>query len=190
MTPSQYSKGGAGTTISFALVPSQLGHMMLGATDRGLCFVQFGDTYEGLLAILQKEYGSATLVPMVQPYHPDFQRWIDALNDYMAGNQTSLALPIDVQATAFQLRVWDYLRSIPYGEVRSYQEVAAGLGELKAVRAVASACARNRVALLIPCHRVLRNNGELGGYRWGLNRKRTLIDLERSRKPANPLSGN
>ena len=91
---------------------------------------------------------------------------------------------MDVRATAFQLRVWQYLQNIPYGEVRSYTEVAAGLGQPSAVRAVASACARNQVALLIPCHRVLRNNGDLGGYRWGLDRKRTLLDLERRRNAA------
>lgn len=179
MTPAQYSKGGTGVTITFTSVPSQLGRLMLGATDRGLCFVQFGDTHQGLLAMLKKEYPHATLLPMDKPYHPDFQQWIDALHRYMAGSQTSLGLPIDVRATAFQLRVWQYLQTIPYGEIRSYQEVAAGLGIPKAVRAVASACARNQVALLVPCHRVLRNNGQLGGYRWGLERKRTLLDLER-----------
>jgi AraC family transcriptional regulator, regulatory protein of adaptative response / methylated-DNA-[protein]-cysteine methyltransferase len=184
MTPGQYSKGGKGVTISFASVPSQLGRMMLGATDRGLCFVQFGDTHKGLLAMLEKEYPFATLVSVVKPYHSDFQLWIETLNSYMAGSRISLALPIDIQATAFQLRVWNYLQSIPYGEVRSYQEVAEGLGEPRAVRAVAGACARNKVALLIPCHRVLRSNGDLGGFRWGLDRKRTLIDLERSGRPA------
>jgi AraC family transcriptional regulator of adaptative response/methylated-DNA-[protein]-cysteine methyltransferase len=95
-----------------------------------------------------------------------------------------LSLPVDVRATAFQLKVWNYLSSIPYGEVRSYSEVAAALGSPKAVRAVASACASNKVALLVPCHRVLRNNGELGGYRWGLGRKRALLDLERAGQTA------
>ena len=180
MTPAQYSKGGAGVTITYASVESLLGRMMLGATDRGLCFLQFGETHAGLLKLLQKEYPFATLEPMVKPYHKDFQRWMDALELYLAGNHSSLALPVDVRATAFQLKVWNYLSSIPYGEVRSYSEVAAALGDPRASRAVAGACAANKVALLVPCHRVLRNNGELGGYRWGLGRKRALLDLERA----------
>ncbi len=180
MTPAQYSKGGAGVTITYASTESLLGRMMLGATDRGLCFVQFGETHAGLLKLLEKEYPLATLEPMAKPYHKDFQRWMNALELYLAGNHSSLALPVDVRATAFQLRVWNYLSSIPYGEVRSYSEVAAALGDPKASRAVAGACAANNVALLVPCHRVLRNNGELGGYRWGLGRKRALLDLERA----------
>jgi AraC family transcriptional regulator of adaptative response/methylated-DNA-[protein]-cysteine methyltransferase len=95
------------------------------------------------------------------------------------GQQPRLDLPVDVRATAFQMKVWQYLQSIPYGSVQSYAEVAAGLGQPRAARAVARACAQNRVALAIPCHRVIRGTGELGGYRWGLERKRVLIDLER-----------
>ena len=180
MTPAQYSKGGAGVTITYASAESLLGRMMLGATDRGLCFLQFGETHAGLLKLLEKEYPLATLEPMAKPYHQDFQRWMNALELYLAGNHSSLALPVDVRATAFQLKVWNYLSSIPYGEVRSYSEVAAALGDPRASRAVAGACAANRVALLVPCHRVLRNNGDLGGYRWGLGRKRALLDLERA----------
>jgi AraC family transcriptional regulator of adaptative response/methylated-DNA-[protein]-cysteine methyltransferase len=184
MTPAQYSKGGAGVTITYASAESPLGRMMLGATDRGLCFLQFGETHAGLLKLLEKEYPFANLEPMAKPYHQDFQRWMDALDRYLAGNHASLSLPVDVRATAFQLKVWNYLSSIPYGEVRSYSEVAAALGSPKAVRAVASACASNKVALLVPCHRVLRYNGELGGYRWGLGRKRALLDLERAGQTA------
>ena len=180
MTPAQYSKGGEGVTITYASVASPLGRMMLGATDRGLCFVQFGETHAGLLKLLEKEYPFAKLELMAEPYHPDFGRWMEALKQYLSGSRLSLALPVDVRATAFQLRVWNYLNSIPYGEVRSYSEVAAAVGSPKATRAVASACAANNVAVLVPCHRVLRNNGELGGYRWGIERKRTLLDLERA----------
>jgi len=157
--------------------------MMLGATDRGLCFLQFGETHAGLHRLLAAEYPNATLQAMAEPLHPDFERWMDALQHYMAGVVVSLAVPVDVRATAFQLRVWNYLTSIPYGEVRSYSEVAAALGQPKAARAVARACAANHVAVLVPCHRVLRNNGELGGYRWGLGRKRALLDLERASRP-------
>jgi AraC family transcriptional regulator of adaptative response/methylated-DNA-[protein]-cysteine methyltransferase len=187
MTPAQYSKGGAGVTITYASTESPLGRMMLGATDRGLCFLQFGETHAGLLKLLEKEYPQAKLEPMAKPYSPDFQRWMDALEQYLAGTQTSLSLPVDVRATAFQLKVWNYLSSIPYGEVRSYSEVAAALGDQNASRAVAGACAANNVALLVPCHRVLRNNGELGGYRWGIERKRTLLDLERAGRDAPAL---
>jgi AraC family transcriptional regulator of adaptative response/methylated-DNA-[protein]-cysteine methyltransferase len=155
---------------------------MIGATDRGLCFLQFGDTRPGLLAMLDTEYPSARLEAMSRPYHPDFQKWVEALNSHLAGTQPRLDLPLDIRATVFQIRVWNYLQSIPYGEVQSYSEVAAGIGNPKAARAVARACGANRVALVIPCHRVIRGTGELGGYRWGLARKRTLIDRERASK--------
>ena len=104
---------------------------------------------------------------------------MEALTKHLAGNQPRLDLPLDIRATAFKMRVWNYLQAIPYGEVRSYSEVAAGIGKASAVRAVARASASNTVALAIPCHRVIRGTGELGGYRWGLERKRALIDLER-----------
>jgi AraC family transcriptional regulator, regulatory protein of adaptative response / methylated-DNA-[protein]-cysteine methyltransferase len=116
---------------------------------------------------------------MQEPFAPEFENWMTALRDHLDGQQPRLDLPIDVRATAFQMKVWQYLQSIPYGSVQSYAEVAAGLGQPTAARAVARACAQNRVALAIPCHRVIRGTGELGGYRWGLERKRVLIDLER-----------
>jgi AraC family transcriptional regulator of adaptative response/methylated-DNA-[protein]-cysteine methyltransferase len=119
---------------------------------------------------------------MSNPYHADFQKWSEALNLYLAGTHPHLELPVDIRATVFQIRVWNYLQSIPYGEVQSYGEVAAGIGNPNATRAVARACAANRIALVIPCHRVIRGTGELGGYRWGLARKRTLIDRERAGK--------
>ncbi|SPF36047.1 fused DNA-binding transcriptional dual regulator; O6-methylguanine-DNA methyltransferase (fragment) [Candidatus Sulfopaludibacter sp. SbA4] len=109
---------------------------------------------------------------------------MDALSSHLAGTRPRLELPLDIQATAFQMRVWNYLQSIPYGEVQSYGEVAAGIGLPSAVRAVARACATNRVALAIPCHRVIRGSGEMGGYRWGVARKRALIDRERARRAA------
>ncbi len=180
MTPAEYSKGGAGVTVTYAIVTSPLGRMLLGATDRGICFLQFGESDALLLEGLEKEFPLAKVEPLREPHHSDFERWIELLNGYLAGWEQSLSLPVDVRATAFQLQVWNYLHSIPYGEVRSYSEVAASLGVPKAVRAVARACAANPVAILVPCHRVLRNNGELGGYRWGLDRKRTLLALERT----------
>ena len=179
MTPKQYRRGGAGVAITYAAADSPLGRLMIGATDRGLCFVQFGDSDEELEAALRREYPAAEIAPMAEPHPAAFDEWIAALNRHLAGKQPRLGLPLDIRATAFQMRVWTYLQSIPYGKVQSYGEVAAAIGSPKAVRAVAHACATNKVALAIPCHRVIRGTGELGGYRWGLDRKRALLDLER-----------
>ena len=180
MTPKQYRGGGKGITITYVTVDSPVGLMMIGATDRGLCFAQFGDTESDLVQALAKEYPKSTLVPMAVPYPEEFRKWVNALTRHLAGGQPRLDLPLDIRATAFQMRVWRYLQSIPYGEVQSYGEVAAGLGQPKAVRAVARACATNKVAIVIPCHRVIRGNGEMSGYRWGVARKRALIDRERA----------
>ncbi len=182
MTPKQYRRGGECASITYTAVVTPVGLMMVGATDRGLCFVQFGETVEQLRTMLASEYPAATLQPMPQPPHADFHQWIMRLNEHLAGTRKPLDLPLDIQATAFQMRVWNYLQTIPYGEVQSYGEVAAGLGNPKASRAVARACASNRVALVIPCHRVIRGTGEMGGYRWGIARKRTILDRERALK--------
>lgn len=180
MSPKQYRQGGRDVAISYVCIDSPLGRMMIGATDRGLCFVQFGESDEGLLHSLRHEYPSARIETMQEPHHPDFARWIDALTRHLDGKQPHLDLPLDIRATSFQMRVWNYLQSIPHGDVRSYGEIALGIGRPKAVRAVAKACARNTVAIVIPCHRVIRGTGELAGYRWGLERKRALLDRERS----------
>jgi len=179
MTPKQYRQGGRDVTVTYAAAESPVGVMMIGATDRGLCFIQFGNSEEELLDELRREYPAAQVEPMRKPFLPEFQAWMDALTRHLAGKQPDLTLPLDIRATAFQMRVWNYLQSIPYGEVQSYGEVAKGIGQPAATRAVARACASNRVALVIPCHRVIRGTGELGGYRWGLERKRVLIDRER-----------
>jgi len=179
MTPKQYRQGGRNVAITYAAVASPLGLMMIGATDRGICSVQFGDTEDALVAGLRKEYPAAEIRPMTNPHPAEFQRWIDALMNHLEGTQPKLELPLDIRATAFQMRVWNYLQSIPYGKVQSYSEVAAGIGQPTATRAVARACATNPVAIAIPCHRVIRGTGELGGYRWGMARKRVLIDRER-----------
>jgi AraC family transcriptional regulator of adaptative response/methylated-DNA-[protein]-cysteine methyltransferase len=180
MTPKQYRNGGAGVTITHVTVDSPVGPMMVGATDRGLCFVQFGGNGEQLLAQLRREYPNARYEAMREPYPPEFHRWMESLNNHLAGVQPRLDLPLDIRATAFQMRVWKYLQSIPYGQVQSYSEVAAAIGQPSAARAVARACAANKVAIVIPCHRVIRGTGELGGYRWGLEVKRTLLDRERA----------
>ncbi|MCX6594878.1 MAG: bifunctional DNA-binding transcriptional regulator/O6-methylguanine-DNA methyltransferase Ada [Acidobacteria bacterium] len=180
MTPAEYRAGGDDLPISYVAVDSALGRMMIGATDRGLCFVQFADTDQALLAQLRAEYPKARLQPMTLPYPEQFATWMQALEQHVRGQQPRLDLPLDLRATAFQMKVWQYLQSIPYGSVQSYGEVAQALGQPKAVRAVARACATNRVALVIPCHRVIRGTGEMAGYRWGVERKRTLLDQERA----------
>lgn len=178
MTPGQYRSGGKGLTISYAAAQTPLGELVIGATDRGLCFLQFGPEAE-LIEQLRKEYPQASLQPMPDAAQPAFASWIEALNLYLTGETAPPDLPLDIQGTAFQLKVWSYLQQIPTGEVQSYAEVATGIGQPTAARAVARACASNRVALVIPCHRVIRGSGELGGYRWGIERKRVLLDGER-----------
>jgi AraC family transcriptional regulator, regulatory protein of adaptative response / methylated-DNA-[protein]-cysteine methyltransferase len=180
MTPQQYRQGGRGLVISHAGADTPLGRVMIGATDRGICFIQFGDIDADLEQQLAQEYPAAERMPMPAAQAETFATWMRALGAYLAGRQPDLNLPVDVRGTAFQLRVWRYLQTVPYGEVQSYTEVAKAIGQPKAARAVASACARNTIALAIPCHRVIRGNGELGGYRWGLERKRALIDRERA----------
>ena len=184
MTPTEYRAGGEHVSISYVTIQSSVGLMMVGATDRGLCFVQFGDSGTQLLQMLRTEYPAAALAEMKRPYPEQFGHWVHALIRHLSGDRQPLRLPIDVRGTAFQFRVWTYLQSIPYGEVQSYSEVARGIRNPGAGRAVAQACASNKVAIAVPCHRVIRGNGEMGGYRWGVARKRTLIDLERSAKAA------
>lgn len=180
MTPAEYRAGGRGVTISYAGGSTPLGLILIGATDRGICFLQFGDAEALLVEALRAEYPAAQVVAMAAPQAAQFGEWMQRLGEHLAGRQPNLDLPLHTRGTAFQLEVWKYLQTIPYGEVRSYAEVAAGIGQPSAVRAVARACATNRVALLIPCHRVIRGDGSLSGYRWGLERKRVLIDSERA----------
>ena len=179
MTPQQYRSGGKDMEINYAVSHSPLGLMLIGATDRGLCFVQFGGDEAALYQQLQKEYPQAHLAPMPPTLAESFRVWMACLGEYLSGAACPIEkLPLDISGTAFQYKVWRYLQSIPAGQVQSYTEVAQGIGQPTAVRAVASACAANRVAMVIPCHRVIRGNGELGGYRWGLDRKRTLLAIE------------
>ena len=178
MTPREYRASGKGVHITYVSFETPLGLMMIGATDRGLCFAQFGETHAQLEEVLRAEYRGAMVQPMHEPRDPRLALWIEALRQHLSGTNPGVDLPIDIRATAFQLRVWKYLQRIPYGEVRSYAEVARAIGNPKAARAVAGACASNVLAIVIPCHRVIRGSGELGGYKWGLSRKRTLLDRE------------
>lgn len=180
MTPKQYRAGGAGISLSYALSETTLGLLMIGASDQGLCFVQFGESREALIDRLKTEFPAASITEMVRETNRLFAEWMTALGEHMEGINVDLAFPLDMRGTAFQLRVWKYLLKIPSGQVCSYSEVAQAIGHPKAVRAVASACAANRLAIVVPCHRVIRGDGGLGGYRWGMERKRSLIDIERS----------
>jgi AraC family transcriptional regulator of adaptative response/methylated-DNA-[protein]-cysteine methyltransferase len=180
MTPRQYRAGGQDVEISCATADTPLGLIMLGATDRGLCFLEFGNSEDELMESLKQEYPHAVVEAMPRPHSSQFLAWIESLSKYLEGAKSLGTLPIALHGTAFQLKVWTYLQTIPSGSVKSYSEVAAALGQPKAARAVASACAANRLALVIPCHRVIRGDGTMGGYRWGLERKRALLETERN----------
>ncbi|MDY6841631.1 MAG: methylated-DNA--[protein]-cysteine S-methyltransferase [Pseudomonadota bacterium] len=180
MPPSRYGKGGEGETIAFSCRETSLGLLMMAATDQGVCFAEFGDDEKALLDRLQKEFPKARLNPSEASQSPELDAWMLALDDHLSQNRPRPDVPLDIRGTAFQTRVWKLLLNVREGEVISYTELAQRLGEPKAVRAVASACGRNRIAVLIPCHRVLRSDGSLGGYRWGLERKAQLLEKERS----------
>ncbi len=180
MTPTTYRKGGSGMHISYTIVDSPLGRLLVAATARGICGVSLGDSDAALEAALREEYPAA----QIQPGEANLSEWVNAILSYLHGRQPNLNLPIDVQATAFQWQVWQALRAIPPGTTRSYSEVAQSLGHPKAARAVARACATNPVALVVPCHRVVREGGHVGGYRWGIERKQQLLAQEKAVQPA------
>lgn len=182
MTPSVYRSGGKGETIWYACRNSALGPLMMAATDRGVCFAQFGDSVKALGQQLRAEFPEATLESSPGGEGPKLDAWIEALDQHLSSHAPRPDLPLDLRGTAFQLKVWRFLLGMEAGDVVSYGELAEGIGEPKAVRAAASACGANRVGVLVPCHRVLRGDGSLGGYRWGADRKRTLLDLERARR--------
>ncbi len=178
MTPAQYKARGKGVEISYVLLETSLGLILIAATDRGLCSLRLGDDEVSLLRELEEEFPAAELQRVKMPFGEALRVWHEAICGYLVGKRIEPGLPLDVRGTAFQARVWQYLQTIQCGETRSYSEVAAGIGQATATRAVATACAANPVALAIPCHRVIRSNGELGGYRWGMERKRVLLARE------------
>jgi AraC family transcriptional regulator of adaptative response/methylated-DNA-[protein]-cysteine methyltransferase len=184
MTPSAYRAGGAGETITYAFRDTQLGPLLMAAANRGVCFAQFGTGEAALVAQLKTEFPRATVVPSSNSDSRELDDWMQAFEKHIAGRAPRPDLPLDLRGTAFQIRVWRFLLGVPEGDVMSYSEVASGIGTPKAIRAAASACAANRIAVLVPCHRVLRADGGLGGYRWGVERKRLLIDAERRRGTA------
>ena len=175
MTPAVYRKGGRGVKIRFTIADTSLGKLLVAATEKGVCVVGFGESESELTANLLREFPAAE----IESGADDLRNYVRAIVEHLDGTRRTLDLPLDLQATAFQLCVWAELRRIPYGETRSYKEVAEALGNAKAVRAVARACATNPVALLTPCHRVVRTGGELSGYRWGVGRKERLLAHEK-----------
>lgn len=182
MTPGAYRAGGAGESISYVCRNTTLGPMLIAATDKGVCSVQFGDNENNLIAGLAQEFPEAMLTASARHAHPELDAWVEALNQHIDQGAPRPDLPLDMRGTAFQMKVWQFLLSIREGDVLSYRELAAGIGKPTAVRAAATACAKNRIGILVPCHRVIRGDGGLGGYRWGLARKRALLDAERTRQ--------
>ena len=174
MTPATYRRGGAGMEIHFTIAASPLGRVLVAATSRGVSAVYLGENDAKLESELRREYPHATI-------HRDrhgLENWVGKIVEHLSGRAPHLDLPTDVQATAFQRRVWEELRKIPYGTTRTYTQVARAIGKPNAVRAVARACATNPVSIVVPCHRVVREDGNLAGYRWGLSRKQALIEHE------------
>lgn len=178
MTPTAYRSGGVGEKISYASRSTSLGPLLMAATERGVCFAQFGESVDELLQQLEREFPHASIEQSPQKARSELDHWIDALNEHLSHNAPRPDLPLDLRGTAFQLKVWRFLLSVNEGDVLSYGELAKGIDQPKAVRAAATACGTNRVGVLIPCHRVLRGNGDLGGYRWGIDRKRAMLDIE------------
>jgi AraC family transcriptional regulator of adaptative response/methylated-DNA-[protein]-cysteine methyltransferase len=176
MTPGAYRRGGAGAEIGFGLFDTPLGTMIIAGTSHGVCHVAFGDDPGALEQALRAEFSRATLTRDASVV----QAWAADIIAQLEGRVRQVDLPLDVAGTPFQQQVWTELRRIPFGEMRSYQELAVTIGRPTAARAVARACASNRVAVVIPCHRVVRGTGALGGYRWGLERKRKLLETERA----------
>jgi AraC family transcriptional regulator of adaptative response/methylated-DNA-[protein]-cysteine methyltransferase len=174
VAPSKYRHGAVGLVIGYTVVPTPLGKLLVAGTARGVCAVKLGDAEARLEADLREEFFGATIAPDRRLT----SEWVRAIVKLLRGSGAPLDLPLDVRGTAFQWRVWQALREIPFGATRSYSEVAEAIGRPRAVRAVARACATNPVCLVVPCHRVVAKSGDSGGYRWGAERKRRLLALE------------
>src|SRR5580693_5399332 len=174
MTPATYRQGGAGMRVNYTIVDSPLGRLLVGATERGVSAVYLGESDLRLEEALKKEYPRAE----IRRDRNGLEGWVSKILEHLRGREPNLDLPTDVQATAFQRRVWEELRRIPYGATRTYSQVARAIGQPAAVRAVARACATNPVSVVVPCHRVVRGDGKLAGYRWGVERKQALLEHE------------
>ncbi len=174
MKPTEYRSGGDGVMITFAMTESYLGWVLVAATDQGICRIDLDDSPDALQSRLSASFPQARFLGDV----PEFRDTVAQVLSFLESPEQGLGLPLDVQGTAFQRRVWAALQELPAGSTASYSDVASRIGKPKAARAVAGACASNQIAVAIPCHRVVRSDGQLGGYRWGLERKRALLDRE------------
>lgn len=174
MTPASYRKGGEGMVINYSIADTSLGKVLVAATQRGVSAVYLGENEKVLVEELRKEYPKAKILGAAEGN----ERWLKEVIRRVDGSAPSIELPLDVQATAFQSRVWQELQKIPRGTTRTYKQVAKSLGKPRSVRAVARACATNPVSVVVPCHRVVRSDGALAGYRWGLARKEKLLERE------------
>ena len=180
MTPSTFRSNGRGAIIRYLIFNTHLGKILVAATARGLCSVRFGENDAALVGGLRREFGAA----VIERDDRNLQPLADEIEQLLRGALDPSRIPLDIRGTAFQQLVWNSLRRIPRGETRSYSEIAQAIGKPRAVRAVAGACARNPVALVIPCHRVVEKSGKLAGYRWGPKRKAALLREEKSSRPA------
>ena len=180
MTPATYRQGGAGMQIHYTIVGSPLGRLLVGATHRGISALYLGKDDVALQSALRKEYPRAE----INRDRNGLEGWVEKILEHLRGREPNLDLPTDVQATAFQRRVWEELRKIPYGTTRTYSQVARAIGRPKAIRAVARACATNPVSVVVPCHRVVRQDGDLAGYRWGVELKQSLLKQESEHRQA------
>lgn len=174
MTPAAYKKGGQGMKINYSITDCELGRILVACTIKGLCNVAFADDDASLEENLRREFPNAEIVKDAKV----LKGFVEEILKHLSGEKKRLDLPLDIQATAFQMRVWELLRKIPYGETVTYGQIAEKLGDKKKVRAVAQACANNRVAVVIPCHRVVGKDGKMTGYRWGVERKEKLLAKE------------
>jgi AraC family transcriptional regulator, regulatory protein of adaptative response / methylated-DNA-[protein]-cysteine methyltransferase len=178
MAARDYRAKGKGQSIAFCCFPTPLGTVLVAATPRGVCSIKLGDDPAKLRRLLGEEFSQAELVEEPSALKPFREKIVS----FLAGDQSLLNAPVDVRGTVFQRKVWEQLRRIPAGETRTYKEIARAIGAPAAVRAVGSACGANPVALLVPCHRAVRTDGGLGGYAWGLARKKRLLDLEQRKE--------
>ena len=176
MTPATYRKGAAGVTVRYSTVSSALGRLLIAATERGICAVRFGDSSRELVTELRREFPLADIQEEISRNNGLVERVVACAE----GHGVDPDIPLDIRGTAFQAKVWETLRKIPRGETRTYADVAKAIGQPEAVRAVANACASNPIAVVIPCHRIVRSDGSLGGYRWGVDRKQRLLEREAS----------
>jgi AraC family transcriptional regulator of adaptative response/methylated-DNA-[protein]-cysteine methyltransferase len=184
MTPSQYRQGGVGQRIRHAIVRCDLGWVLVAATERGICAIEFDDSQERLRDRLVARFPAAEL----RADDPEFAEWVERVLTVLDQPSRGLDLPLDVRGTAFQRRVWQALQAIPAGSTATYAEIAEKIGKPSAARAVARACATNPVAVLVPCHRAVRGDGGLGGYRWDLRRKRALLEREAAQRTESATS--